>query len=277
MKHALLAIVALSVPPSILSGAPEKLFNGKDLSGWKGHSKFWSVKDGVIVGETKPGNPTKGNTFLVHQGKAVDDFDLTLKAKVTGNNNSGIQYRSKLVNEDNWVVSGYQMDMHPSQNYLGMMYEEKGRGIIAQRGQKIKVAADGKRAIVGDFERKKDIKLGEWNTYTVQARGNVLTHKVNGVTTSEVVDEQKAKSSRSGVLAIQLHAGSPMKIEVKDIVLTRASKKVAKKKPSKGEAVVHPEGFEVEKIYTVPKGQQGSWVSMAIDDKGRLYLSLIHI
>ena len=274
MKASLLPVAALSLLPAILLGAPEKLFNGKDLSGWKGHSKFWSVEDGVIVGETKADNPTKGNTFLVYQGKAVDDFELTLKARVTGNNNSGIQYRSKLVNKDNWVVSGYQMDMHPSQNYLGMMYEEKGRGIIAQRGQKIKVAADGKRAIVGDFDRKKDIKLGEWNTYTVQAKGNVLTHKVNGVTTSEVVDEQKAKRSLSGVVAIQLHGGSPMKIEVKDIVLNRASKKVAKKKPaSKGEAVVHPEGFEVEKIYTVPKGQQGSWVSMAIDDKGRLYCS----
>ena len=274
MKRALLTIAALSFLPAALSAAPEKLFNGKDLSGWKGLSKFWSVKDGVIVGETKPDNPTRGNTFLVHQGNPVDDFELTLKARITGNNNSGIQYRSKVVNEKNWVVSGYQMDMHPSQNYLGMMYEEKGRGIIAQRGQRIKVGNDGKRAIVGDFDKKKKINLGEWNTYTVIAKGNVLTHKVNGATTVEIVDEEKAKRSLSGVIALQLHGGGPMKIEAKDIVLTRISKKVAKKKPaSKGEAVVHPEGFEIEKIYTVPKGQQGSWVSMAIDHKGRLYCS----
>ena len=274
MKRALLTIAALSFLPAALSAAPEKLFNGKDLSGWKGLSKFWSVKDGVIVGETKPDNPTRGNTFLVHQGNPVDDFELTLKAKITGNNNSGIQYRSKVVNEKNWVVSGYQMDMHPSQNYLGMMYEEKGRGIIAQRGQKIKVGNDGKRAIVGDFDKKKKINLGDWNTYTVIAKGNVLTHKVNGATTAEIVDEEKAKRSLSGVIALQLHGGGPMKIEVKDIVLTRISKKAAKKKQaSNGEAVVHPDGFEVEKIYTVPKGQQGSWVSMAIDDKGRLYCS----
>ena len=274
MKRALLTIAALSFLPAALSAAPEKLFNGKDLSGWKGLSKFWSVKDGVIVGETKPDNPTRGNTFLVHQGNPVDDFELTLKAKITGNNNSGIQYRSKVVNEKSWVVSGYQMDMHPSQNYLGMMYEEKGRGIIAQRGQKIKVGNDGKRAIVGDFDKKKKINLGDWNTYTVIAKGNVLTHKVNGATTAEIVDEEKAKRSLSGVIALQLHGGGPMKIEVKDIVLTRISKKAAKKKQaSNGEAVVHPDGFEVEKIYTVPKGQQGSWVSMAIDDKGRLYCS----
>ena len=195
MKRALLTIAALLFLPAALSAAPEKLFNGKDLSGWKGLSKFWSVKDGVIVGETKPDNDTRGNTFLVHQGKPVDDFELTLKARITGNNNSGIQYRSKVVSEKNWVVSGYQMDMHPSQNYLGMMYEEKGRGIIAQRGQKIKIGNDGKRAIVGDFDKKKKINLGDWNTYTVIAKGNVLTHKVNGATTAEIVDEEKAKRS----------------------------------------------------------------------------------
>ena len=274
MKHALIATTAFSLLTTALPAAPEKLFNGKDLSGWKGLPQFWSVQDGAIVGETTADKPTRGNTFLVYQGKPLEDFELTLKAKVTGKNNSGIQYRSKLVDEKNWVISGYQMDMHPSQNYLGMMYEEKGRGIIAQRGQKIKVGADGKRAIVGDFDKKKNIKLGDWNTYTIIARGNTLTHKVNGATTTEIIDEQTSKRSLSGVLALQLHGGSPMKVEVKDITLTRTSKKAAKKKPaSKGEAVAHPEGFEVEKIYTVPKGEQGSWVSMAIDDKGRLYCS----
>ena len=276
MKHALVATTTLSLLATALPAATEKLFNGKDLSGWKGLPQFWSVQDGAIVGETTPTKPTRGNTFLVYQGKPLKDFELTLKARVTGNNNSGIQYRSKVVDQENWAISGYQMDMHPSQNYLGMMYEEKGRGIIAQRGQKIKIGADGKRAIVGDFDKKKNIKLGDWNTYTIIAKGNVLTHKVNGSTTTEIIDEQNSKRSLSGVLALQLHGGSPMKVEVKDVVLTRVSKTVAKKKKkpaSKGEAVVHPEGFEVEKIYTVPKGQQGSWVSMAIDDKGRLYCS----
>ena len=274
MKHALIATTALCLLSAASPGASEKLFNGKDLSGWKGLPEFWSVQNGAIVGETTPDKPTSGNTFLVYQGKSLDDFELSLKARITGNNNSGIQYRSKVVDEKKRVVSGYQMDMHPSQKYLGMMYEEKGRGIIAQRGQKIKVGADGKRAIVGDFDKKRNIKLGDWNTYTVIAKGNVLTHKVNGSTTAEIIDEQSSKRSLSGVLALQLHAGSPMKVEVKDVFLTRASKKVVnKKRASKGEAVVHPKGFEIEKLYSVPKGQQGSWVSMALDDKGRLYCS----
>ncbi|MEC8941482.1 MAG: DUF1080 domain-containing protein, partial [Verrucomicrobiota bacterium] len=91
MKHALLTTAALSFLVSALSAAPEKLFNGKDLSGWKGLPQFWSVQDGTIVGETTPEKPTRGNTFLVYQGKPVEDFELTLKVRVIGNNNSGIQ------------------------------------------------------------------------------------------------------------------------------------------------------------------------------------------
>ncbi|MCI0422087.1 MAG: DUF1080 domain-containing protein, partial [Acidobacteria bacterium] len=42
----------------------KSLFNGQDLSGWDGNPKFWSVKDGVITGQTTADNPTQGNTFL---------------------------------------------------------------------------------------------------------------------------------------------------------------------------------------------------------------------
>jgi len=293
MKYALFATIALALP---LHAAPEKLFNGKDLSGWSGNPELWRVEDGVIVGETTKEKPTKGNTFLIHKGPPVANFELTLKARITGNN-SGIQYRSKVLNEKIWSVGGYQMDMHPSQNYLGMLYEERGRGIVAQRGQQVKIGVDGKKAQVGKFEASKKIELGAWNTYSITAQGNVLTHKVNGDITVVIIDEQETKRSLSGVLALQLHAGKPMKVEVKDIELTRLGKKktnkskartqrppkstfqaiatqtIADPKKDTGGATAHPKGFEVEKIYTVPKGEQGSWVSMAIDEKGRLYCS----
>lgn len=34
-----------------------------------------------------------------------------------------------------------------------------------------------------------------------------------------------------------------------------------------------PEGFEVELLYSVPGGEQGSWVALCNDDKGRIYAS----
>ena len=129
---------------SVLCGAESKnLFNGKDLTGWTGNPEFWKVENGIIVGETTNQKKTPGNTFLIWEGGNLGDFELTLKARVKGNNNSGIQYRSKVLNEKTWSVGGYQMDMHPAPNYLGMMYEERGRGIIAQRGQNVVIDSKG--------------------------------------------------------------------------------------------------------------------------------------
>ena len=54
-------------------------------------------------------------------------------------------------------------------------------------------------------------------------------------------------------------------------IFSGKSGKAAAPVAAKGNATVHPEGFEVEKLYDVPKKTQGSWVSMAVDDKGRLY------
>ena len=105
----------------------QSLFNGKDLSGWAGKSEFWTVKDGAIFGQTTKDKPTKGNTFLVWQGGEVADFVLKAKVRFSGNN-SGVQYRSELVgNADDFVVKGYQADLHPKPEYFGMLYAEKWR------------------------------------------------------------------------------------------------------------------------------------------------------
>ena len=54
----------------------QSLFNGKDLTGWEGDPKLWSVKDGAIVGETDGKIPD--NTFLIWKGTA-GDFELHAK------------------------------------------------------------------------------------------------------------------------------------------------------------------------------------------------------
>src|SRR5687767_14612132 len=72
----------------------KSLFNGNDLSGWDGNPKFWSVKDGLVTGQTTADNPTQGNTFLIWRDGTVEDFELRLSYRIVGGN-SGIQYRSK--------------------------------------------------------------------------------------------------------------------------------------------------------------------------------------
>lgn len=127
--------------------AGKMLFNGKDLNGWTGLPGFWSVKDGAITGQTTAENPVKENTFLIWEGE-VGDFELHFKYKimdVSGKNsgNSGVQYRSKMVKPEYSVLSGYQADFEVGKKYSGILYEEKARGILALRGQKVVIHEGG--------------------------------------------------------------------------------------------------------------------------------------
>jgi type 1 glutamine amidotransferase len=197
------------------------IFNGRNLDGWDGNPKFWSVKDGAIVGQTTADNPTKGNTFLIWRQAPVDDFVLRLKYKINGGN-SGIQYRSREV--DKWVVAGYQGDFEAGDMFSGILYEERARGILATRGQKVTIGEDGKKQaeqVTDAKELQKYIKKDDWNDYEITAQGNHLIHKINGHVTAEVIDNEKSKRAESGILALQLHAGPPMTVEFKDIRLKR--------------------------------------------------------
>ena len=217
-----------------IAGKAKPLFNGKDLTGWKGQPEFWSVRDGVITGQTTKENPAKENTFLIWQDGEVGDFELTCKFKITdaegtsrGFGNSGIQYRSKVVKPEYSVVAGYQADFECGKTYTGILYEEKGRGILAKRGEKVAIT-DGedpkkpkieKTGIVADGEDiQATIKPANWNEYRIIAKGGHLQHYINGEQSVDVTDASAA-GAKKGVLALQLHAGEPMTVQFKDIVL----------------------------------------------------------
>jgi len=207
------------------------IFNGTSLEGWEGKPEFWSVKDGVIVGETTAEKPTKGNTFLIWRQGTLDDFELTLSYRITGGN-SGIQYRSKDLGDS--VVGGYQGDFEAGTTYSGILYEEKGRGILAKRGERVAIAADGTKTMgepIGKTEDlQKVIKPGEWNEFRIVAKGPKLQHFINGQLMSETVDEQEGKRAAEGILALQLHQGPPMKVEFKDIRVKRTKLADGRKK-----------------------------------------------
>ncbi len=204
----------------------EIMFNGKDLSGWQGFEKFWTVDDGAIIGQTTKENPTAGNTFLIWEGGDVGDFDFRCKVRFSGNN-SGVQYRSKIANQEAFVLHGNQADLHPRQDYFGMLYGEGIRGIVATRGQQVEVSADGKKKVVGEIEIGKDLDGEQWNNLRIVAVGNRLIHQVNGVTTVDITDNDP-KSNPSGVIGLQLHAGSPMKVEFRNLLLKRLDGEQAK-------------------------------------------------
>ena len=206
-----------------------QLFNGKDLTGWTGNPKLWSVQDGAITGKTSDSGDTKisHNTFLVWENGTVRDFELTFKYRIE-KGNSGVQYRSKLLEAGPFgsVVSGYQADFEAGKTYSGILYEERGRGILAQRGQKTVIEAEGDKhkvvaeGSVGDSAAiQATIKDEDWNEYKIVAKGNHVQHFINGKQTVDVTDKDAAHAPKDGLLALQIHAGPAMVVQFKDLVL----------------------------------------------------------
>ena len=204
------------------------LFNGRSLDGWKGNPDLWSVVDGAIRGQTSDDKPLKRNEFLIWDGRAAD-FVLRLEFRIAdrGVGNSGVQYRSKVYTDEGpWVVGGYQADIERTNKYMGILYEERGRGILALRGQEVALNRDGDKLVkevvgsTGDeMELVQGVKANEWQTLEVTARGNRLEHKLNGRTLVRVVDNDSKEMAKSGVIALQLHVGAEMQIDFRNIRL----------------------------------------------------------
>ena len=206
-----------------------QLFNGEDLAGWDGDPRLWSVKDGVIHGETTAENPAKGNTFLIWKEGKLQDFDLRLSFRCTDTNNSGIQYRSKHITEQDarnpWVVRGYQHELRNEEtlpSVTGFIYDEGGkRRRICLVGEKAVWTEDGKKvtgSLIDQAGYKELFKLDDWNDVVIIARGNHIQHYLNGRLILDFTDSPEF-ALHEGILALQLHAGAPMWVEFKSIRL----------------------------------------------------------
>ena len=205
-----LAAVALGWPaelPNTLTAGEKRegftlLFNGKDLSGWDGEPELWSVKDGAIVGSSDK-HPVKHNTFLIYKDEFAD-FILRADIKLR-NHNSGIQFRSQ--RRDDWVVTGYQADaseVGEEKSAWGNFYDEQGQGRNLMRTPD-----------EGWLKVKSQVHHRDWNHYEVVADGHHLILRLNGV---ETIDQEVEKTG-AGVIAIQMHMGQPMEVQVRNIKL----------------------------------------------------------
>ncbi|MEO6742533.1 MAG: DUF1080 domain-containing protein, partial [Chthoniobacteraceae bacterium] len=214
--------------PVVAPGIFTTIFNGKDLTGWDGDPKYWSVREGAITAESPPNGRVPRNTFLIWKDGTLTDFELRLSYKITAGN-SGIQYRSRVSDPAAWVVLGYQYEMDATKRDTnGALYEEggqrKGLGgnpgglMMANVGEKVRMTPDDQKQILGALKGAQ-FHAGTWNDLVITARGNHITHQLNGVTTIDVTDEDARASAASGVLALQLHGGSPQKVQFKDIRL----------------------------------------------------------
>jgi hypothetical protein len=204
----------------------ESIFDGMTLNGWDGDKSFWRVENSAITGETTAEKPLKLNTFIIWNGGTTRDFELKLEYRITESGNSGVQYRSIGVPEAGpHVLKGYQADIDGMNRYTGMLYEERGRGFLAERGQAIRMAPGRVRKMLGspgDADQLKSvIKVGDWNRIHIIARGTVITHIINDRIVSLFVDDDPEGRSAEGKLGLQLHQGPPMKVEFRNILLRK--------------------------------------------------------
>jgi len=219
------------------------LFDGQTLTGWDGQPGVWKVEDGAIVGVSTP-EKKAGNTFLVYHGIEAKDFDLKLEIKVEWGGGSGVQYRSSTgippgreagpgepALDPRWVMIGPQADFwYPvnerAKQYSGQLYSQNtSLGIIAWRGQVVQslpgkppqlAGTIGDRAQLGTY-----VKDGEWNQYTIIARGGVILHILNGQLMAVLVDDDpKSTNNVSGLFGLQIE-GAPCKVSFRDLSLRK--------------------------------------------------------
>ena len=228
------------------------IFNGKDLTGWDGDPRLWSVKDGAIRGQTTVKKPAQDNTFLIWRGGQPRDFELRLKFRIR-NGNSGVQYRSKEF--DKWRISGYQAEVVNDPSMVGFLYHERGRGRLVYVGDMMVIDEQGEKHVVGRVADKDELiragyyKEKDWNEYRIIAQGNHLLHYLNGYPAMQLVDNDRVTdpddpddrkgAARQGLLALQLHKGPPMLVEFKDI-------RIRELKSEYGDAVVLFNGKDLD-------------------------------
>lgn len=180
-----------------------QLFNGKDLTGWEGLTDLWRIEGDDVTGSTKEPQGVAFNTFLVSK-KPYKDFELRFQARIKGEQgNTGLQFRSKLVDGKRFVVNGPQVDL--------------GRGVwsyLYLEGTPGRFLAQAPADVVA-----RTIKPLGFNEFYVRCVGKHLTVKFNGDTT---IDGEFPEIPDDGVLALQMHPGSPIeatfrKIEIKEL------------------------------------------------------------
>ena len=201
----------------------QPIFDGKSLTNWDGDPTFWRVENGAIVGESTADKVLKLNTFIIWRGGTTKDFELKLDFRMNGGN-SGVQYRSQpLPDVGKYVLKGYQADMDAAVVHTGMLYEERGRGFLAERGRMTRIAPGGERKLIGSpgtsEELKAVVKTDDWNQMHIIARGSTIMHIINGRIFSVCIDDDPQGRSMDGLLGLQLHQGPPMKVEFRNIQL----------------------------------------------------------
>jgi len=218
----------------------QSIFNGNDLNGWSGDPKYWRVENGILIGEVTPETILKRNSFIIYEKEQPENFELKLEYRITNSGNSGINYRSQIIDNVPFALRGYQCDIDGKNKYTGQNYEEKKRTTLAYYGESVTIPQMPDsipktnlrknvkkncwqtRTIANTKSKsqlKANIKSNDWNSVQLIIKNNKLQHYINDVLFSEVIDLDKLNRTKKGYIGVQVHVGPPMKVEYRNIEL----------------------------------------------------------
>jgi len=193
-------LIALALAMAVLAnaqGGAEKLFNGKDLDGWKVYgTEKWYVEDGLLVCES---GPDKKYGYLATE-KWYDDFVLELEFLQEDNGNSGVFFRSTI---DGTKIKGWQVEVAPPNHDTGGIYESYGRGWLHQ---------------IRD-DQEGFLKMGEWNQLKIKVKGKQVTTWLNGHEMTNLTDDKIGEGK--GSIALQIHDGGGIKVKWRNLLIRK--------------------------------------------------------
>lgn len=195
MRNLLIVLCLFFVSAGALTLKPQKLFNGKDLTGWKIHgTEKWYVDKGMLVCES---GPDKEYGYLSTE-KAYKNFILDYEFKLEANGNSGVFIRSSI---DGTKITGWQVEVAPPGSSTGGIYESYGRGWL------IKPTAEDEKVLSPDG----------WNKAKIRVINDEVTTWLNG---KQMVTLKDAKlGAGQGSIALQIHSGGGIKVRWKNIII----------------------------------------------------------
>lgn len=194
-------VILMVIMGSVLISSPlfsqRKLFNGKDLTGWKVYgTEKWYVEKGELICES---GPDKQYGYLATD-RVYKDFELTLEFKQESNGNSGVFFHSSI---EGTKITGWQAEVAPLNRSTGGIYESYGRGWL------IKPAP----------EKEQYLKEGEWNKMKIRVKQNEVTTWLNGQMMTSLKDDKIGSSQ--GQIALQIHDGGGVKVRWRNIKMKK--------------------------------------------------------
>ena len=187
MNHKTLACLLAATIAS--HAAPEAIFDGKSLAGWKtAGADVWTAADGVLTGTS---NEKKQGSILWTE-KEHTDFVFSCEFRFEGKIDSGIFLRHEKDQIQIGISGSLKRDMTASPFIPGKGYPVEAKGVAEL------------------------LKECEWNTMKITAKGPVYTVELNG---KEVMTYTSDTAKEKGPIGLQMHPGVAMKVDFRAITL----------------------------------------------------------